>query len=127
MDYGRKLYHKDIYLPEKFEPASLRIINFTFSKHLKKRLENPPDEKHKISKAKLINAISDIKKGKYILIEVEANDDSVMKAVFRTEYNSDKDITIVFRWGIVVIAWLNSKSDTHTTLDRYKYTEKELI
>ena len=52
--------------------------------------------------------------------------DEVFKAVVRTSYDIDRDISIVFNNDkrgklIVRTAWLNRKSDRHMTLDKGKY------
>ena len=66
-------------------------------------------------------------KRNFYLYEVETTiHDEVFKAVIRTSYDLDRDISIVFNLSkknelIVKTAWLNDKRDTHTTLDKSKY------
>jgi hypothetical protein len=75
---------------------------------------------------RIIDEIID-KKRNYFLYEVETTmHDEVFKAVVRTSYDLDRDISVVFALSkknelIVRTAWLNNKSDRHTTLDKSKY------
>jgi hypothetical protein len=59
--------------------------------------------------------------------EVEVDNGLVTKSVVRVKYNDKKDISIVFRDGIIITAWLNERSDLHSTLDRSKYERKDII
>ena len=56
--------------------------------------------------------------------EVEVKDNKVVKCVVRTRYDDNKDICIVFRYGIIITAYLDDINDNHETLDYSKY-EKE--
>lgn len=56
--------------------------------------------------------------------EVEVEDNKIVKCVVRTRYDDNKDICIVFRYGIIITAYLDDINDNHETLDYSKY-EKE--
>lgn len=119
----QKLYHKDVFLPEEIAEAAKDMLNdpaFHFSGHLKDHLEKP-DQKHLLTEDAVWRAINNLKKSPVTPFEVETNRNKVTKAVFRTTFDKDTDISIVIRKHIVVTAWLNKKDDDHSTLDTSKY------
>ena len=75
---------------------------------------------------RIIDELIDNKR-RYFLYEIETRGkDDIVKCVVRTNYNLDRDISIVFAISkdgknIVKTAWLNDKKDTHVTLNKYKY------
>lgn len=119
----KNLYHKEVFWKNNFEKEALDLV-FTvrrLSYHLLEHLNNA-DEKHEytlkgISKA--FNAIKFDNKG--YLFEVEETDGKVTKAVYRVQYDNDKDICLVIRKGLIATAWVNKKNDKHFTLDKTKY------
>jgi carbonic anhydrase len=122
----QKLYHNDVYLPEEIAEAAKDLLEdpkMHFSAHLKEHLEKP-DPKHLLTEDAIWKAVNNLKKSPCTPFEVETNRNKVTKAVYRTPYNKDTDISIVFRKHTIVTAWLNRKDDTHSTLDTSKY-EKE--
>lgn len=122
MNFGKKLYHTDVYMPEELKKGAKQLIssNLRFSRHLKEHLSSP-DTKHDLNGHGINDSIKKIKNGKATLFEVETFGDKVVKAVYRLAYNETQDISIVLRNHLVVTAWLNDKTDTHTTLDVDKY------
>ena len=120
------LYHKNIYWEDWFDKGARKLIksNLTLSQHLIEHLNNT-DDKHKIDVNKLYSIINTLRHTNPLEpFEVEVEDNKVVKCVIRTKYNDDKDICIVFRYGIVVTAYLDDVNDNHATLDYSKY-EKE--
>lgn len=122
MRQNRKLYHKDVYFPDYSIFEVENMIGCRFSRHFKHYLYSP-DKKHNISVLGIVSAVNRVSlEGE--LFELELTDGKVTKAVFRVPYDDENDISIVFRNRTIITAWLNQKTDTHTTLDRYKYTER---
>lgn len=120
------LYHRDIYWEGWFDKSAEKLVksNFILSQHLIEHLNNA-DDKHKIDVGELYSIINSLRHTKKLEpFEVEVEDNKVVKCVVRTRYDDDKDICIVFRYGIIVTAYLNNINDNHITLDYSKY-EKE--
>lgn len=57
------------------------------------------------------------------LVEIEVENDRVIKAVYRVAHCEQFDLVIVVipARALVKTVWLNSKTDKHQTLNRYKY------
>ena len=123
-----RLYHKHVYWLKKFDTEAKALFNKNYSLHLFEHLLYSTD-KHGMTMRELDRIIDELiaNKRNYFLYEVEATvHDKVFKAVVRTSYDLDRDISIVFALSkknelIVKTAWLNNKSDRHTTLDKSKY------
>jgi hypothetical protein len=59
---------------------------------------------------------------KHKLIEIEVENDIVVKSVYRKNHKPGLDITVVvMRDGFVKTVWFNKTTDVHKTLDRSKY------
>ena len=70
----------------------------------------------------LVNlGLNKIKQNKGYLFEVETDNGQITKAVYRVAYNNNYDMCIVVRYRLIVTAWTNKNTDTHTTLDSDKY------
>lgn len=118
------LYHRDIKWKKYFDIQSLELIKTVkrLSNHLWNHIDNP-NKKHEIDLKKLYLIVNEIKRlTKVEPFEVEINDDGeVIKCVIRTNYDENKNISIVFKQDFIVTAWLNDKNDKHYTLRRDKY------
>lgn len=58
-------------------------------------------------------------------IELTGSAIKVVKQVWRTSYDSMKDLSLVIMFsGKVKTVWLNMKNDLHKTLDLSKYTHR---
>ena len=120
------LYHRDIYWESWFDKGARKLVksDFILSKHLIEHLNNQ-DDKHKIDVGKLYSIINTLRHTNPLEpFEVEVKDNKVVKCVVRTRYDDNKDICIVFRYGIIITAYLDDINDNHETLDYSKY-EKE--
>jgi len=58
------------------------------------------------------------------VFEITVENGKVVKLGARTEYDDKRDMVLILNphRGIIVTAWTNVKGDSHTTLDREKYT-----
>ena len=123
-----RLYHKKVFWNATFDSQAKTLFNKNYSLHLFEHLLYSTD-KHGMTMRELDRIIDELMANKrnYFLYEVECTiHDEVFKAVVRTSYDLDRDISIVFALSkknelIVKTAWLNNKRDTHTTLDKTKY------
>ena len=128
----KNLYHKKVYWKRHFDKAVQKLITdkVRVSDHIK--IDNQKIAwcgHNKIELNKLLAITYDYvekKIGGY-LFEVETEYDTktkvevITKAVFRTEFNKEKDIVIVVRKNTIITAWLQDKNDKHSTLDSSKY------
>ena len=123
-----RLYHKKVFWYKSFDVLARELFNKNYSLHLFEHLLYSTD-KHGMTMRELDRIIDELMANKrnFYLYEVETTiHDEVFKAVVRTSYDLDRDISIVFALSkknelIVKTAWLNNKSDRHTTLDKSKY------
>lgn len=117
------LYHREVFWKDNFDKESLFLIRTAkgYSFHMLQHFDNV-DYKHNIERIVLTNIVRRLQKTEDIKpYEVEVENGKVVKCVVRVSYNKDKDVSIVFRFGKVITAWLNSKEDIHNTLDASKY------
>lgn len=105
------LYHYKIGLPK----LRLRgVLKLKYSAHAKRAACN--DRYGYIQLPTAIDVANEL------LIEVEVLNNAVAKLVFRLQYSNQYDLCIVVNPdGLVRTVWLNSKNDTHKTLDTKKY------
>lgn len=125
------LYHKKVFWDKKFDIDARKIMEkeeYTFSQHLLKNLRYSKAKRRQITEERLSQILYNIRdrKQNYYLYEVEVKNGNVVKAVVRTSYNKEDDISIVYRDKCIVTAWLNEKRDIHTTLDKKKYFQKPI-
>lgn len=125
-----KLYHSEVYFEDWFKDVAVDLFNTNYSKHLRDHFVYDNHKKcYGMTKGRLTAIINQLIKGErdFYLYEVEIQEPKFMvKAVVRASYDEDYDVSIVFafyenRGEIVKTAWLNEKTDTHTTLDASKY------
>ena len=128
----RKLYHRDIFMPERFtryvKLHESQITKVMFSRHLMEYFDCG-EEKHDITREGILSVLKRCVLNPVEPFEVEAAGRWVKKYVIRTSYNDTKDISIAiickdFKSGLPFdkTAWLNNKDDIHGTLDIDKYT-----
>lgn len=121
-----ELYHRETSKWMKhFDEQSLEIVKSAnaLSKHMWKHIDNT-DKKHNIDLTKLFLIVKSLQRfSKVEPFEVEVEKGDVTKCVIRTEYDENKDISIVFRKGFIVTAYLNDKTDLHTTLKSENYSK----
>ena len=123
-----RLYHKQIFWHTSFDTLAKELFNKNYSLHLFEHLLYSTD-KHGMTMRELDRIIDELidNKRRYFLYEVETEaKDKITKIAIRTEYDLDRDISIVFAISkngknIVKTAWLNRKVDKHFTLDKSKY------
>lgn len=121
-----KKYHKNICWKDDFDIQSLKLIKNRniFTHHLIKHFYNK-DRSHRIEYATFINILKNLYKRPqgfyYEIFEVEVENGIVQKSCFRTHYNNTEDIIIVFRYGLIVTAWLCDINDNHKTLKENNY------
>jgi hypothetical protein len=113
------LYHTEVYLPEKIkEQLPKEKISLRYSNHAKRACRN--DRYGNIPEMKAVYP----KYAKVIEVETEAG--QPIKSVYRLPFNQDLDICLVvlIETGLVKTVWLNSKDDSHKTLDTNKYAKR---
>ncbi len=123
-----RLYHKKVFWCADFDLQARALFNKNYSLHLFEHLLYSTD-KHGMTMRELDRIIDELieKKRNFYLYEVATTmQNEVFKAVVRTSYDLDRDISIVFGVSkknelIVKTAWLNRKNDRHNTLDKSKY------
>ena len=123
-----RLYHKQVFWHKSFDTLATKLFNKNYSLHLFEHLLYSTD-KHGMTMRELDRIIDELidNKRRYFLYEIETRGkDDIVKCVVRTNYNLDRDISIVFAISkdgknIVKTAWLNNKRDKHNTLDKSKY------
>ena len=125
------LYHKKVYWDKQFDVDARKIMEkekYTFSNHLLKNLRYSKAKRRQITEERLSQILYNIRdrKQNYYLYEVEVKNGNVVKAVVRTSYDKENDISIVYRNECIVTAWLNEKNDRHLTLDKKKYFQKHI-
>ena len=122
----KRLFHKKVFWMKSFDRMAQILFNKNYSEHLWEHFLFSKG-KHDVTARELdriIDEIIDLKRN-YYLYEVETtsyNDHiELSKAVVRTSYNEEYDVSIVFAKDKVKTAWLNRKNDRHFTLDYKKY------
>lgn len=130
------LYHIEKYVPEhliKQALAAQKYIgnpNLRYSQHIQDHFNNP-DHKHFATLKDIEEIILGLRKNPVKAFEYETDDKGkLIKFCIRTDYDYDHDVSIAimphaFTQGVtcdfVKTAWINKRSDTHTTLDLSKY------
>lgn len=130
------LYHIEVYMPQEYIDSSLSsqrtLGTYKFSYHLKKRLFGDRDDKHALNNKALAQCINNLRSSPTIPFEIEVDDGEVVKFVVRVPYTEDNDVSIAIQlnssygYPLIKTAWLNDKSDIHTTLDTTKYVQNKV-
>lgn len=126
------LYHKEVYWKDWFDNSAKSLITTEceLSNHLWKHIEEDEDKRYDIDLSLLYLIVKRLSENglrdsnREGIFEVEVENEEVTKCVVRCIYDRNRDISIVFRKGLVVTAWLNDKNDLHNTLDESKYERR---
>ena len=134
------LYHIEVYMPKKLiervNQLKKSIEDYRYSYHLRTQMEDENDKKHYIKDERdLVEALNRLEDEQYLPFEVETFENGgtfeVTKFVVRVPYDDERDITIVVAprgndIGFIKTAWLNYKTDVHSTLDESRYEKKPI-
>ena len=111
------LFHKEIGFPDVKLPEG----KYELRKYSQHALRAAQDDRY--GEAKSLPKSIDMSRADLVEIEVENN--KVVKAVVRTDYDNRLDLVIVFmpetHNNFVKTVWFNEKTDQHRTLQRWKY------
>jgi len=120
-----KLYHRKIKWLDYLDRQSFEIIKNVkeISCHAYNHIIDKKQKRYNIDLGKMWDIIEDITLENCKPFEAEVNVDlaQVTKCVIRLSYDFKRDISIVFRDGVVITCWVNNKDDLHNTLDVSKY------
>lgn len=127
-----KLYHKEVYWEDWFNESAKNLVTTEcdLSNHLWKHIDEDEDKRYDIDLSLLYFIVKRLSKhglrdnNREGIFEVEVENEEVTKCVVRCIYDKNRDISIVFRKGLIVTAWLNDKNDLHFTLDESKYERR---
>ena len=111
------LYHKDIGFPSVNLPEGI----YELKKYSNHAMRAAKDDRY--GEAKKLPSHVDMSQAD--LVEIEVNNNKVIKAVVRTHYDDKLDLIIVFmpqtHNNFVKTVWFNEKVDQHRTLNRSAY------
>ncbi len=110
-----RTYHKDIFIPSALN-LDFGILKLQYSSHALRAANS--DRYGTVVLPRTLNTDS------AKIVEVTAIGRTVLKLVYRVPHCAQYDLVVVVLpdSGLVKTVWLNSKTDTHTTLDRSKYS-----
>lgn len=113
------LYHFQLGFPETLKIKEQYVFNLTYSKHALRAASTDRYGTMRLPESVVIP--------RDYIVEVETEDNvEVDKIVFRVpyEYKEDLDLCIVVVQStqFVKTVWFNKITDTHTTLDKRKYS-----
>lgn len=111
------LYHKDVYIPPKYQDYQFAAL-LKYSRHAMR--EASADKRGAIRLPKVIDSRN------ATLIELEVDNDKVVKVVYRVDYNDKHDLCLVVVPDdrFVKTVWLNDRGDNHGTLRRERYAKE---
>jgi len=109
-----KTYHTELGFPKDIVLPS-GVFNLSYSYHAKNASYD--DRYGQMSLPNTLN-VDNAK-----LIEIEVEDNQVVKGVYRTNYSDDLDLIVVMipQTSFVKTVWFNKTTDTHKTLQTWKY------
>lgn len=111
------LWHRDVRLPPGFIAPEGKV-ELEYSDHA--IVASSTDRYGEIRQFKTLNL------ARFSVVEVETRDGEVIKVVVRGAYNERYDVVLALIPGevfTVKTVWLNSKFDSHSTLDTGKYVK----
>ena len=111
------LWHKELRLPPGFIAPEGKV-ELEYTEHAIHASAN--DRYGEIRQFKTLNL------ARFDVVEVETRDGLVIKVVVRGAYNERHDVVLALIPGevfTVKTVWLNSKFDSHSTLDTGKYVK----
>lgn len=115
------LYHKEIFMPEKFKKIFHNLtLDLTYSRHAQRACTDDRNG--------MILPPRQVKIEANQIIEIETNNfGAAVKLVVRQPYDEENDLLIAMcpeigvKEGFVKTCWLNQKNDGHATLKREVY------
>ena len=109
-----ELYHTELGFPKNVDLPS-GIFNLSYSHHAQNASYD--DRYGQMHLPDTLN-VDDAK-----LIEIEVENNQVVKGVYRINYSDDLDLIIVMipQKSFVKTVWFNKTTDTHRTLQTWKY------
>lgn len=135
-NFNGDLYHKDVFMPSSLVKKVRKMFkefkrnnSITLAKHLIDSVGC--DRCHKLDTNKLIEVVNNVNPDTIQVVEIGTEmslcenrvNDSVLKFMFRTEYDDTNDVVVVLsESGKIKTAWLNYKTDNHQdTLNKNRY------
>lgn len=130
-----QLYHSEVFMPQNLVNQSLIMMKRArvarFSAHVIDWIRGFNSEstlrqyKHRYTETALRNALENISLNRPNPFEVGVENGYVVKYAVRVSLDADNDISVIIGAnGVVRTAWINSKEDTHKTLNTEKYCKK---
>lgn len=145
------LFHKDVFMPKGLEENAKvfqkNFRGFRLSTHIKNNVLYVDDRSHNYLEQKIIECLNTLQDTQYDAFEIEIAKDyyvfgnskfHITKYCIRIPYSDTQDLAISIRpmfdaqtkkynWenNLIVTAWLNAKTDSHTTLDSGKYVTEQ--
>lgn len=115
-----KLYHKEIGFPDNIQILTGHM-DLEYSRHAMD--EASGDKYGGVDLPEFI----DFQLGN--VIEIEVDNDKVIKMVVRVSYDEEKDLVLVIipQNGLVKTVWFNTRGDKHRTLDKWRYTNPKQV
>jgi hypothetical protein len=113
------LWHADIRLPDGCKLPSHRV-NLRWSRHAQRARSS--------DRYGVIPYIASIPLSQFQVIEVETDNELIVKWVIRGHFDSDHDVVFVLvpfshdEWFVKTV-WFNLRTDVHATLDRDRYQQ----
>ena len=122
-----KLYHREVFWKSNFDTKAKKLLdgNIILSEHIWEHIEDNSNPKYAYdfdTLCECVESIVGMDTIKPYEVEVE-NNLYVSKFCIRIPYDH-RDISLVFRKGLLVTAWLNNRDDLHSTLDVNKYERR---
>lgn len=140
-----KLFHKDAFMPEGVQSLvrtyQEHMDAYTLSRHLREHIAYQAQENrsHSYFEDVLIACLDSIKENPQEAFEVELGKDAelfgddgwhITKYCVRVHYSQQEDVCVAIRpqyrdgyvtGSLIVTAWMNSREDSHFTLDKSRY------
>lgn len=113
-----KKFHAELYMPE----VALKLQFAALLRYTKHAIKAASDDRYgKIELPKVFDTRN------ASLIEAVVKDGKVVKSLWRQAYDQLHDLCLVLdpSTATVITAWLNLKTDRHSTLDEAKYDMEE--
>lgn len=147
-----KLFHKDVFVPAGVDAVCNDLQKclgkYFFSNHFSGHIDNQAEEdrSHTYIEDVVVECLNSLKVTPREAFEIELGKDYykfgkagwfVIKYCCRIPYSADQDLVVVIRPqykgstvvdNMIVTAWMNSREDSHTTLNGDRYcSEKEWL
>ena len=118
MEGATKLYHSKIYIPVELK-IPLGKLYVRYSDHAL----NEAERERKFRRLKNIFLHKNIYVESENVVEIEVNNNVVIKVLYRIPYDDNYDLLLAVNFpnGLVKTVWLNSIHDNHESLNKEKY------